>query len=294
MTKILGVGTALCLLTCPALTFAGEAGPPLKSNIPGSGFFIGLGGSYNSVKLDQDLYAVGLSDVYSGTSLVARGHAEGPANSFHSSESRFSPEAQLGYFRSFTGSNWLWGAKFKYKYSGAELTDRGMIVPQNGSQIPTNGSPPTPLAGNAIIESSKTSINHELSLLAFLGKSFLNSTVYFGAGPVLFGTKSSLNNAIGFANINGTPTDITGAPISFSSSKWMWGTAAQIGTTYYFAPSWFLDFNYTYAIAGQYKNDYAAPFLSSADGRTYSGVAFITTSQRVTSQALAVSINKVF
>jgi opacity protein-like surface antigen len=294
MTKIFAVGAALCVLAGSTMTFAGEPGAPLGSAIPRAGFFIGLGGSYNSVAFDQDLYAIGLSDVYSGTTLVARGHAEGPADSFHTRQARFSPEAQLGYFRNFGDSNWLWGAKFKYKYSGTEATDRGMIVPQNGSQIPTNGSPPTPLAGNAIIESSKTSIDHELSMLAFLGRSFFNTTVYLGVGPVLFGTKSSLNNAIGFASINGMPTDITGAPISFSSSKWMWGTAAQIGTTYYFSPSWFLDFNYTYAIAGQYKNDYGAPFVSSSDGRTYSGVAFITTSQRVTSQSLAVSLNKMF
>jgi hypothetical protein len=74
----------------------------------------------------------------------------------------------------------------------------------------------------------------------------------------------------------------------------MWGTAAQIGMIYYFAPTRFLDFNYTYVITGENKTNYAAPFVSSSAGLTYVGTACITTSQRVTSQAFAVSINKVF
>jgi hypothetical protein len=72
------------------------------------------------------------------------------------------------------------------------------------------------------------------------------------------------------------------------------GGAAQVGVTYYLAPSWFLDFNYTYASAEKFKNDYSAPFESSSNGLTYTGTAYITTSRRVSSQALAVSINKAF
>lgn len=60
-TKTLGVCTALCLLAFPASTFAADAGLPLVSpvspNMPRAGFFVGLGGSYNSVKVDRDLYA---------------------------------------------------------------------------------------------------------------------------------------------------------------------------------------------------------------------------------------------
>jgi hypothetical protein len=122
----------------------------------------------------------------------------------------------------------------------------------------------------------------------------MNSNAYLGVGPALFGIKSNLYRATGFANINGTPTDLTGAPVSFSSSNWIWGSAVQIGMTYYFAPAWFLDFNYTYAITGQYKNNYSAPFVSSSASLTYAGTAYITTSQRVTSQAFAISINRVF
>jgi hypothetical protein len=202
---------------------------------------------------------------------------------------------QLGYFGHFADSSWLWGAKFKYKYLGIAPTERGIVVPQAGS-FTTVGVPPVsgPLFGNVLIESSQTNIDHELSLLAFVGHSFMNATVYIGDGPVVFATRSNLNRAIGFGSVNGMPTDITGAPVSFSSSKWMWGGAGQIGMTYYFARSWFLDFNYTYTVTREYTNDYSAPFLSSSAGLTYTGTAYITTRQRITSQAFAVSLNAAF
>jgi hypothetical protein len=74
----------------------------------------------------------------------------------------------------------------------------------------------------------------------------------------------------------------------------MWGGAAQIGMTYSFDPTWFLDLNYTYAMTRQYTDNYSGPFASTAAGYTDSGTLYIGTAQRVTSQAFAVSINKVF
>jgi opacity protein-like surface antigen len=304
LMKALGVCGALCLLTFSTSTFststfAADAVPAFKAPmpktiVPRSGLFIGFGGSSNSVKLERDLFAVGLSEVFVGTTLVARGYAEGPANPFHDANSKFTPEAQAGFFGHFADSNWLWGVKFKYKNLKLTSTERDVIVPQIGSFTAVGGGPSGPLTGNVLIQSIQTSINHELALLAFLGHSFMNSTVYLGAGPALSGTKSDINRAVGFGNVNGTPTDITGAPASFSSSKWVWGTAAQIGMTYTFAPTWFLDLNYTYVITERFETNYAAPFLSTSAGLIYTGNAYIATSQRLTSQAFAVSINKAF
>ncbi|MGC2776551.1 MAG: hypothetical protein WA418_13060 [Bradyrhizobium sp.] len=288
-------GAALCLLTFSTMTFAADLGSPLPSNTPRAGFFLGLGGSYNSVNFGQDLSAAGISNVYSGTTLVAFGQAGGPANPFHDTQSSFAPEAQAGYFQQFAGSRWLWGVKFKYKYLGVTSTQGNVDSPQTGSFTNTGAAPPdTTFTGNVVIQSSQTRINHEFDSLAFLGHSFGNSTVYLGAGPALFGTTTNLYRATGFAAINGVHYDITGTPADFSSSKLMWGGAAQIGTTYSFDPSWFLDLNYTYAMTRQYTNNYSGPFASAAAGYTDTGTLFISTSQRVTSQAFAVSINKVF
>jgi opacity protein-like surface antigen len=291
---------ALYLLACSSLlafstsTFAADLRLPPPAYVPPAGFFIGLGGSYNSVKFDQDIYALGLSNVFNGATLVANGIAQGPGDPFHSLQSTFAPEAQAGYFRYFNDSGWLWGAKLKYKYLGTTATQQGLIVGQTGSSTPTGGGAPTPLTGNVLIQSTQTSIEHELSALAFLGHSYTNGMVYLGAGPALFKTKSTINRAVGFGDVNGVPTAITGAPESFASSTWMWGAAAQIGMTYTFAPSWFLDFNYTYTATKKYDINYSAPFTSTSAGLTYVGTAYITTPQRITTQAFAVSINKLF
>jgi len=53
--------------------------------------------------------------------------------------------------------------------------------------------------------------------------------------------EGSLNNAVGFATINGNLTDISGAPRTFSSSDWRSGAAATAGVTYFLTPSWYLD-----------------------------------------------------
>jgi hypothetical protein len=290
VTTKLGVCAALCLLTFSTSTFAGEA------NVQKAGVFFGLGVSYNSVNFDQDLFAVGISDVFNPGGMVASGFAAGPAAPFSDTLSGIAREAQLGYFSHFAASSWLWGIKFRYRHVGMTSTQRDVIVPQVGAYVDLTTNPPTTstLAGNVFIQSSKTDINHELALLAFLGHSFANSNVYLGAGPVVFGTKSSINRAAGFASVMGVPVDITGPPASFFSSKWMWGGAAQIGMTHYFAPSWFLDFNYTYAMTGRNKTDYSAPFTSTTGNLTYVGTAYITTWHRIISQSFAVSINKVF
>jgi hypothetical protein len=257
--------------------------------------FIGLGGSYNSIKLDQDLYAAGVSNVYSGATLVAFGQAGGPANPFHDNQSTFAPEAQAGYFSNFANSSWLWGVKFRYKYLGITSTDRLVDSPQTGSFTNTGAAPAnTSFSGNVIIQSSQSTINHELAFLAFLGHSFGSANVYLGAGPALFGTKSDVYHAIGYADINGTHVSITGTPVNYSSSNWVWGTATQIGMTYLFAPTWFLDINYTFAFSRRFTNNYSSAFSSTTDGYVDTGTLYVSTSQRVTTQALAVSINKAF
>jgi len=288
---------ALCLIALTPAAFAADL-PALKYNpppvymAPATGFFIGVGAGYNSFKFDRSVYAVGLSDVFQGATPVAVGHAEGPANPFQDTIFAFAPEGQIGYFGRL-GADLLWGVKFKYKYADATSSQVPLIIAQSGAFAQLGGGV-SPLFGNVLIEEAQSTIKHELALLALIGAPVRNGNVYLGAGPALFGTKLNLYNSTGFAMVNGAPNDQTGTPMNFESSKWVWGAAGQIGMTYNLAPTWFLDVNYTYAATPRYKTDFISPFETTSNGLTYRGLAFITVRERLTSQAVAVSINKVF
>jgi len=213
----------LGLLTFPLSARAEE---PI---VPRAGWFAGLGGSFNNVNFDQDMFANGVGNVFSGTTLVATGAAGGPANPRQDIESTLAPEAQLGYFAHLGASNWLWGGKVVYRYVDATATQSD-IAPQAGMLQTVSG--PDSFTGNVVIGSYRTQLNHEFAFMPFIGHSFARSFVYLGAGPALFGTQTKIDNAIGFADYNGMRGDVTGTPDNFSSSDWIWGGAAQVGLTY--------------------------------------------------------------
>jgi hypothetical protein len=289
MTRKLGALTALCLLIFSTPTFAEEPDYPSQSIVPQAGFFVGLGGSYNSVKVDQDIGGNATSQVFDGSTLAAFGKAGGPAASFHDTDSNLAPDGQLGYFNRFNDSLWLWGAKFSYKYLGTDLATNRDILPQSGSfttKAPVLDLVPgttTNFKGNVVIGSSQTSIDQQMAFMPFIGRSFKNSYVYFGAGPALFDTHSRISNAIGFADINGQHLDLTGAPFSFSSSEWVWGGAAQVGMNYFLSPTWYLDMNYTFAMSASFDANYSARFSNVNNGLTTTGLAKLDSSERVTS-----------
>ncbi|WP_232220633.1 outer membrane protein [Legionella tunisiensis] len=265
-------------------------------SISKAGIFVGLGGSYNSVKLDQKIDLVGISNVFSGSTLVASGTAVGPAVPFHNIQTTFSPDAQAGYFRDIVGTNLFWGVKFAYKYLGVTFTDSNIIAPQAGSftivtPVPTVSS----MTGHALIGSAQTEMTHELFLMPYIGQSFNNNaSVYLGAGPAVFHSRSTFYNVTGYAAVNGVPSDITGSPVSLSSSEWLWGGGAQIGIRYNLDPTWVLDLNYTYLITSRDKTNYQVPFASTVLNFTDSGTMFGSNTQRITAQAVSLTVNKVF
>ncbi len=190
-----GLCTALCLLTFAGPAVAADMGVP-DPTLPNGGFFGGLGGSYNAINFGtQNVYAVGTSNTYSGGALVATGTAAGPAKIYMPSQGNFAPEAQLGYFQHFTGSNWLWGAKFNYSYLGTTAATSSVVLPQSGAF--TSGGTTTPFTGNALVNSYQTSINDQISMLLFVGRSFDRGFFYLGAGPTLALTQTYLNGVTG-------------------------------------------------------------------------------------------------
>jgi hypothetical protein len=275
----------LCLLIFPLSARAEE---PM---VQWSSWFVGLGGSFNTVNFDQDMFASGVGNVYQGGTLVAVGGAGGPAGPRQGNELTLAPEVQLGYLAHFAASNWLWGAKFLYQYPAATATTRD-IDPQVGALTTVSG--PDSFTGNVVIGSYRTRLDHEFAFMPFVGHSFARSYVYLGAGPALFATQTKVDNAIGFADVNGIHADATGAPLNFASSQWVWGGAAQIGLAYYLDHGWFLDLNYTYARTGKFTSNFSAPFSSSSAGYQTVGTLFVSPSQRVTDQSVSVSINRGF
>lgn len=276
------------LLSLLAFPLSAQADEPI---VPRAGWFAGLGGSVNSSNFDQDMFANGIGDVFSGTTRVATGAAGGPANPRESTEWTLAPEAQAGYFAHFGASDWLWGGKVAYRYVDATATSSD-VAPQAGMLQTIVGT--DSFTGNVVIGSYRTKLEHEFAFMPFIGHSFARSYVYAGAGPALFGTRTKIDNAIGFADFNGMRGDVTGTPDNFASSDWVWGGAAQIGLTYYLDHDWFLDMNYTYARSAEFDSNFSAPFASSTFGYDVVGTLFVAPSQRVTDQSLSVSFNRRF
>jgi hypothetical protein len=285
MLKLKHIAT-LSLLSFSTFIQAGSMGYELDSK---THWFAGLGGAYNAVQVKQNLYAIGVAS-YTG-SISSSATMEGPSSPFYGTTNNFSPEIQAGGYKHFSDSNHLWGLKFSYQYLGTVITRDNFTALQEGA---VNGKLSI---GNLLLGSSQTKVDHELLLLPFIGHSFTqNSQFYLGVGPALFGTRSSLNSVVGFANLTNTVTDITGAPVNFSSPEWVWGGAAQIGYSYFVASDWFVDLSYTYAITGQYSANYSENFVNRVEAKnvTVSGTGYVNTNQSIMAQALTLSINKTF
>ncbi|WP_019218316.1 outer membrane protein [Legionella tunisiensis] len=219
--------------------------------------------------------------------FVPIGLFSGATGSYSNSKEVFAPEGQLGYFQHFNGSQWLWGIEFLYQYS------RAKIISYNRFQEPGTSinfiNPSVNVTDEISISSIQTRVNDELMLPLFIGRSFINSFIYLGVGPSFFRTKhivdASSDTVSGFyaGNING-----------FSNTKWVWGGAVQTGMAFYLNPTWFLKFNYSYAITDRYKANNSLSFSPEVNGGLNGGTVSFNTSQRLVAQEVAVSINKVF
>jgi len=263
--------------------------------VPHSAFFAGFGGSFNSTRFtDQNVYAQGVSAIFTDADdeLYAVGAAGGSTSPGFGTESTFAPGAQAGYFSHFDNSQWLWGVKASYNYLGAEATSENIAVPQDGAFTGGNAASFT---GNVVIHSYETSIENQILLMPFVGRSFDRSYFYFGAGPTLSQVKSTLSGVVGFADINGSHYDITGAPSSFATADdWVVGGAVTAGATYFFTPNWFLDASYTFAMTKTQTNDFSTPFSHTVDDYTDVGILSGNYGTSTSTQSVMVSINRAF
>jgi len=171
------------------------------------------------------------------------------------------------------------------------------------AKVATNDGKPTRVVltpfsapGTAAARTYQTTIEHQIAFMPFIGHSFEKSFVYLGAGPTLSRTRTNVNGLVGFANIIGVPSDISGAPVDFTGSGWVYGGAAMVGATYFLSPSWFLDFSYSYAMTAKQTFNYSSPFTNpnGVMNSTIVGTLVGNSSGKVITQGVTATINKAF
>jgi opacity protein-like surface antigen len=262
--------------------------------VPKSAFFVGVGGGYSFTNFGgQAVYNKGISNVFQSGVLTATGTADGPAvQSSPIPASNAVPAAQLGYFRHFGDSPWLWGAKLSYSYLGTSSSVPNLVIPQFGS---TSNPGVSSFSGFSVTGAYSVAVYHQTSFMPFVGRSFDNSFFYVGAGPSVSQTQANLTNVVGFATINGKLVDISGAPQSFSSTNWNYGVAGTAGVTYFLGSSWFLDLSYSFSMPNGRTTYVTSPFNNPGDGTTaFSGTLIGTYTANLSTEAIAITINKTF
>jgi hypothetical protein len=173
---------------------------------------------------------------------------------------------------------------------------RNAIIPQSGSFIYTNSNTTVPFTGNAVVRSYQTHVTHQIALLPYIGRAFDSGFAYIGGGPVLSQTGSNLDGLIGFADIGGKPTDVSGPPTNFAGSSWALGGAGVIGATYFFNPSWFADIAYKFAMTSRQTYYYSSSFVNpnGPGGSITNGTLVGNSSGTVMTQGVTFTINRMF
>src|SRR5262249_24718524 len=288
-----GIGLLLGL-TVP---IAARAQTDPQTRVPDRAFFVGGGASYNWVNFGtQDIFGIGTSNVFQNGKVVVTGEAAGPGTVDLDTSSNPAPSVQVGYFQRFGDTDWLWGAKLEYSYVGTSPTAHRILLPQLGVFTRTATGEKVPFVGTAVAKSFEARIDHQIALVPIVGRTFLErSFVYIGAGPTLSRIRTKIDDLVGFADIVGTPTDVSGAPVDFSSTSWVWGGTATIGVTWFINRSWFLDANYAYSMTSDHTSHYSKPFLNPNGllGPT-AGTLVGTSSGNLTIHGITLTINKAF
>lgn len=263
------------------------------SVVPQSAFFGGLGVSGASVDFaNQSVYAGGTT-WQPGPVL---GWGAGSTDFILNSSSAPVPFIQAGYFKLFSGGPWMWGSKFSYSYFNVSA-DRNLLIPQTGGV--TNNGTTYPFSGNYTVQTYRQTINHQISLIPFVGRAFEKNYLYLGVGPSFSQTNLSIENmASPIAFVDGVPMSPTGLGngSNYSTNQWLFGGVAMLGATYFINPTWFVDLSYSYAMTGTKKSSWGGPWSDTlvVNNSVRIGNNAGTSSGSVNTQAFSVSINAAF
>jgi hypothetical protein len=262
------------------------------------GLFLGVGADYNSVNLTQNSWGKGVSNIQTSTGVNSNGVAQGQGAPFHDVNNVLAPSFQAGYFKHIAGTPNLVGIKFSYQFLDSTATNSNLYIPQLGQTTSAITGVTSPLYGYVNADSVQPTTNHEMTLLVFAGRSFGNLSLYFGVGPSLVNLQSKNYYSIGYADVEGATLNVTGLVGYTSPSVWAWGGTAQLGATYFFTPSWFIDVAYKYTATGDNTTNHQQTFTNTSNfaGTTYStsGTLYTKDTLSVKNQSLMLTINKVF
>lgn len=273
--------------------YAGTMGSSLNLQ----GFFVGVGGNYNSLRIEQNSWGLGISSLYVDGVFNSTGIAQGNAAPFKNWSQNLSPEVQAGYLRNYN-ERFYYGIKFTYQYLGSVITNRDLYLPQTGILTSSTGTQ-SPMFGYAIADSVETTINHNMNLFALIGTQVGSKSFYLGAGPSLISIQSQNYNSIGYAIVNGETLNVTGLVNYGSPTMWAWGGGAQIGMSYFISPSWFIDASYTFSALESRVSRHEQSFsnTSTMDGDNLLTTGILTTKDTFKTtlvQSINISINKLF
>jgi opacity protein-like surface antigen len=198
----------------------------------------------------------------------------------------------------FSGSEWLAGLKFNYKYANID-SKQNVSIPQNGTGAVLSGPNAgltAPITGFVAISPAEINLKHQLSLVATIGRAFGNVTLYAGGGPALFGIETNFINAIPFATSfkRDVPRQPASQPTTVFNENWVWGGAAQVGATYAFAGGWFLDVAYTYAQSANFTIVNPAIVFNQMGTLVTSGSAVLNAKEQVTNQSVTLTLDYKF
>ena len=117
-----------------------------------------------------------------------------------------------------------------------------------------------------------------------------------GVGPAGSKTQTDIKNLIGFADLRGQITDVSGPPQDVSGSGWVVGGAGTLGLTYFLSHSWFLDITYTFSMTRNQTFNYSSTFTNTQSpfGTTAGTLVGSSSGRVITRQRVTLSINVAF
>ncbi len=247
------------------------------------GIFVGGGGAVNWLQTWS--HTSGVMNVVSG--FPPLGIFSGKTGHFSNHSRQVSPEVQVGYFAPFTNTPWLWGLNLSYQFSHNK-SPTNFVNHEKGTFINVV-NPNVNVVNQVTMQHVTTTLNHELMLPVFLGRSFASGFVYLGGGPVLFNVRRQFGPISD--NLSGY---YIGKANGFNNTRWLFGGGVQTGLAYFINATWFLKLNYTYAASANYSKRNQLVFGSAINKGLNNGTMTFMTSQRLATQAIGISINKLF
>jgi hypothetical protein len=246
MKKSLLSATALSTILFSGPVLAADLSSPFISTfgvssdsiVPKSGLSVGLGGNLNLATFgQQNFYWAGTTTDYFVSDGKPWGHGYAAYNTKVNLTPQFrvAPFGQINYFNHFGDTEWIWGGKFAYTYLNSRASVSNVGIPQFGAyflqdtiSLGHGNIDPTirytsSFFGTGDLQSYQASINHQMILTPYLGRSFSSGFLYAGVGPSFSQVQTNLNNLTGYRNVNGTPTNQTAFGANSQNSHWVWG-----------------------------------------------------------------------